>query len=588
MNMAHSPDETRDVTAPSLATPQSYLRTLLAARLAVVSFFMGLVVFFQSKYGDLAGESAASVTIVAAYLLSIIYAISLRFVKNSRTFVFIQLYLDLLLITSIIFCTGGVNSPFALLYILVIFASSILLSRMAVYIMATFSSVSYCMLLLLEYYKVFEPYYTFPPVYDVSEFEFVFMRGVINTAVFYLVAYLSGHMAKMLLSKDAQLIQQDKDFTLLKAFHENVLENMGSGFLAIDLSGKVLSSNPAATQILGIDSSDIINAETDTTLQLPRLARFFKHLHSMDGHTRQFDWVYTKKDGTEISLTMSVSKFIVGGKLHGAVAAFHDISNLKKMEKQVSEAERLASLGRVAAGIAHEIRNPLASLSGSIQMLRSDISSKLESSDKRLMDIIIREAERLNSIITEFLNFASKETMFLANVDLGNLISETLLLLKSNPEYREKLEIEENIENDLVAYVDHEKTRQIIWNLLINSADSMENGGTIYVEAVKASNPNDRRQAPRKWGKKTDAHMDHVRITIRDTGKGIEPEHIERIFEPFFTTKRTGTGLGLPIVHKIVKSHSGEINVTSTVGKGTAFTIWLPLGAPILLPAEDD
>lgn len=587
--MAQKNDKAGANVPSSIFVSQAYLRTLLAARLAVVSFFMGLVVFFQSQYGSFVGDSPAPIIIVAAYVLSVVYAVSLKFVKNGRVFVFIQLYLDLFLITAIIYCTGGVNSPFSFLYILVIFAVSILFSRLAVYLMATFSSAMYCLSLLLEYNNFLEPYYTFPPVYDATSFEFVFMRGVINMTVFYLVAYLSGHMANMLLSKETQLIQQSKDFTLLKAFHENVLENMGSGFLAIDLSGKILSHNPAASQDLGIAPLDLTNSDIEATLQLPRLSRFLKHLPSMDGHSRQFDWTYQRKDGVETFFTMSISKFIVEGQLRGAVAVFHDISGLKRMEKQVADAERLAALGRVAAGIAHEIRNPLASLSGSIQMLQGDISSKLDSSDKRLMDIIIREAERLNAIITEFLAFASRDTPFIEKADIGAIVTETLLLLKSHPEYKEKLKIEEKIESGLIASVDQQKIRQVIWNLLINAADSMENGGVLHVFAGQDSNPTDRRQTPRAFDDKpVHIEADHIKITVIDHGNGIEQKNLERIFEPFFTTKRTGTGLGLPIVHKIVKSHAGEIRVESTVGEGTTFDIWLPLEQLDSLPPTPD
>ncbi len=553
------------------------MKILLAARLAVVSFFMGLVVFFQARYGALEESAPALFTIVAAYTLSIFYTLSLKYIKNATRFVYIQIFFDLLLATSMIYCTGGLNSPFAFLYILVILAASILLNSRDIYLTTSAASLLYGLSLLLEFYGAFQPLRPFPLGNYAVTIDNVALKIIINVALFFIIAYLGGSLAHILRAKEQQLEKQSEDFTLLKAFHENVLENMGSGFIAVNLNRIILSHNPATETILGLESSEIKNSEIDKTLQLPRLKRFFSHIASMEGSSRHFNWTYKRKDRTTAHIAMDASKFVVEGGIQGVIIALHDVSSLKSMERQVADAKRLAAIGRVAAGIAHEIRNPLASLSGSIQMLNSDTGATLNESDRRLMDISMREAERLNKIITQFLSYASPAKLNPAETDIGGILVETLTLIKSDARIKKNIRFAKEIDEGLIAFIDQEQIRQVIWNLCLNAIDSMNDGGVLTIKANRDTNIFDRRQSPRKRINEKKTFGNFIKIIFSDTGSGIEKENLEKIFEPFFTTKHVGTGLGLSTVHKIVESHGGKITAKSTVGKGTEFTIWFPV-----------
>lgn len=553
------------------------VKVLLAARLAVISFFMGLVVFYKAREGHEISSLPALAPVAAAYFLTIIYAVSLRFVRDFPRFVNVQIFMDIVLISLVIYYTGGINSPFSFLYILVIIATAIFLNRRSTYASATAASAAYCLLLAIEYGGFLRPHHITPPVYNSSVGGFVFMTGVMRVTVFYLVAYLGGYLTSLLGKINQQLTKKSEDLLLLEAFHKNVVDNMGSGLLAMNMEGVILSHNPAAEKILGLPAAKISGNRAETALKLPGMNRFFRHLRDMDGASRDYDWTYRRGEKTAY-LHMTISKFVADGELKGAVAVLSDVTERKNMERRMADSERLAAIGRVAASIAHEIRNPLASLSGSIQMLKAEAGPSPDGLGERLMDIILRETERLNRTVTQFLGYASQPRLSLSRVNVSEILVETLLLLKSDPENGGKYTFVEDLEEDLCAVVDQERVKQITWNLLVNAMDAMKDGGTLTVRAARSNSPFDRRQKPReKTSQAGKGALDFVRIEVSDTGPGIKPEDLPRIFEPFYTTKKSGTGLGLSTVSKIVESHGGVITAESNPGKGSTFRIWLPM-----------
>ncbi len=552
------------------------IKILLTARLAIISFFMGTVAFYQAKYGKMGAPFPAMAPVGAAYLLTIAYAIFLKFVTNPLRFVNVQLTFDLVLVSWIVFCTGGLNSPFSFKYILIIIASAFFRGVSSTYVLATASSILYCGLVTLEYLGIIEPYYVFPPLSYSKNFFYVFMTALMNVTTFYFVAVMSVYLTRVIKKTDQQLIKKNEDFTALKAFHENVLKSMGLGFLAIDMDGSILSHNQAAERILRLDSSQIERQPVDKVLQAPQIKSFFSGLDREIDPARQFDSTFKSKDNTEICLSINISKFTASGQTQGIVAVFNDVTAIKKMESQMAHSERLAAIGRVAAGIAHEIRNPLASLSGSIQMLNSDLGYILTEQNAKLMDITMREADRLNRIITRFLNYTSMQELDQSVTDTGNLLTETATLLQSNPQYQSIICFDLQIEPDLEACIDQEQIRQVIWNLCVNAIEAMPDGGTLTVRSRKESPRRDKGDRPAGDPKYTNAD-EYVHITITDTGVGIDNASLEKIFEPFYTTKAGGTGLGLPMVHKIIDIHHGKVEATSSPGHGSTFSVWLPL-----------
>lgn len=249
------------------------------------------------------------------------------------------------------------------------------------------------------------------------------------------------------------------------------------------------------------------------------------------------------------------------GIIIGVEGVIRDITDRKKIEDQSRRSERLASIGELAASIAHEIRNPLGAISNSVCMLKQDLI--LNGDDKKLFEMVVEETERLNNIITNFLTFAHPAEYHFVKSDIFAIIDETLLLLQRDERFNEKIRIVKAYESNVPkVYLDQNWIRKVFWNLLVNSIDAMPRGGKIYIH-VRRSNVTDNEE---------------IEIVVADTGKGIPPEIMKKIFEPFFTTKKAkGTGLGLSIVHRIVDNHGGVVDVKSVQNKGTEFTIRLPV-----------
>jgi two-component system sensor histidine kinase PilS (NtrC family) len=276
-----------------------------------------------------------------------------------------------------------------------------------------------------------------------------------------------------------------------------------------------------------------------------------------EGHaTPRFESECLTPEGFRMRLGYGVSPlYSEGGETTGLVVTFQDLTDIRSMEETSRRQERLSAVGRVAAGIAHEIRNPLAAMRGSIQVLKSDIQ---DPSQAELMDIVLRESDRLNRIITDFLTYARPRKFSLVETDLREPLRETFALLRHSPEILDGHALEEDLpEEPLMAWADTEGVRQVFWNLSRNALKAMPDGGTLRAEMRQASD-------------------ERVRVTFTDTGRGMSPAQVERLFEPFSSSTTGGTGLGLSIVYQIIRDHGGTINVRSREGHGTTITIELP------------
>jgi two-component system sensor histidine kinase PilS (NtrC family) len=551
-----------------------YNRVLLAGRLAIISFCMGIVVYYQAVYGQLGDYIPALAPVAATYLLTIFYAIFLERGAGQRRFAYLQLFIDQILISWIVYSTGGLNSPFTFMYTLVIVVSVFFGPVSATYALAWFAAILFGLMVGAEHYRVIFPYHPFPLLADPRELYYALMSVMANTLAFFFVAFMGSHISALLSRTGRELAQKIEDFTMLKAFHENVLRIMGLGFLAVGLDRSVLSVNPAAERILRVRAAGMIKKPAEQVLQLDEAREFFGRMDGDGEDERHFHWVYKAPDGDDVYLSMALTRFAVGGKTQGAVAVFQDVTELKMMERSMADSERLAAIGKVAAIIAHEIRNPLASLSGSIQILSSDLSPILDDQSARLMKIMTREADRLNNIITDFLDYSSAPALSRGEAGLAELIGEVLTLVKTSPKLSPAVEIETRAEEGLRAFIDQERIKQVLWNIILNALDSMPEGGKLSIEAARRT---ERPKAPRSMAARRGAESGPwIRISVEDTGEGMTKEVSDNIFEPFFTTKPGGTGLGLPSAKKIMESHGGSLEVFSSPGKGSRFILWLP------------
>ena len=506
------------------------------------------------------------------YAVTILYAFLLRRVHDLRRFTFVQIVLDHFFIAGLVYFTGGKDSPFPIVFVFSIIGSSIIFYQRGAFVFASLSALLYGFLLLFQFHRWIHPIGQTSDVHDPGQ---MFYSLVLYMAAFYIVAFLSSIISEELKKKKRELIQKQDDYDQLETFNRNIIQSLDSGLLTIDLEGHINFLNRTAEKLLNLDADALLDVSLYDLF--PNIGEVIDQIgkKAIDPSTeyQRYETLFTIPDGQKIYLGFSISPLTaLDGSLMGHTLIFQDITKFKEMEEQMKRFDKMAAIGQLAAGMAHEIRNPLTSLSGSIQMLKSELV--LDHPGQRLMDIILRESERLNALVTDFLLFAHppKSNKSLWNLDM--IVNETLELFVNSSEYRNDIQIAHvPTPRDVRIMVDPNQMRQVLWNLLINAAQAMSKGGRLSIEIERRKNGLSATNLPRS---RPTQHRGWVKISVIDSGQGIPAEEKGKIFEPFYTTKDGGTGLGLSIVHKIIENHDGMIRVDSEVGRGSTFTIFLP------------
>lgn len=536
----------------------------MTGRVMLLFFLLVTLIFFQYRYHIYPiPVTYLYYVLLAVLLLTGIYRSFLHRVENLSLFAYVQISADILLVTFMVYLTGGIDSGLSILYHLSIISASIILYRRGGFLSASLSSILYGAMLDMQFYNV--PGFARSQNFTAMQ---VLYQVFLNIVSFYIVAFLSSFLSDRLRRTRQELREKSLDFEDLRSLQEHILRSVGSGILTMDLDGRVTSWNPAAEYITGYGIEEIRKKAQEVFGT--SIKSLFGHASEMQGRAYRFDSKITKKNRSTAFLGLSASLLKDDRNMvRGIILVFQDITRLMEMEEKVRRQERLATVGSLAAGIAHEIRNPLASLSGSIQLLQSELD--LKGDDKRLMDIVLRETDRLNSIIGDFLDYARPKTPHKEPVSLASVVEETVLLLRNSPDCREGIAIVQDVVPSLRLIADPQHLRQVLWNLALNACQSMRGGGTLTISANKAAPPS--------------GDPDWCEITVADTGQGIPREFLNKLFDPFFTTKADGTGLGLAIVYRIIEDHGGAIDVESEPGKGSLFRIRLPLEETTVLGA---
>ncbi len=514
------------------------LKALIAFRALFVSLLLGSAFIFKIDFFP--NPRALSFLIVSLYVLTIIYVLLIQRTKRMVLFAYSQLIFDVLAEIALIYITGGIESWFSFTLILTVLSSSIVLNQRAGYIVASMSCILYGTLLDLQFYGLI------PITYEETMLEKQFLYNIfIHTISLYVTAYLAGYLSSRLEETVVKLAEKDTNLRDLEIFNMKVIESLPSGLVTTDVEGKVLIFNRAAEKITGTAKDDIIGRTIEHALP-------FLKIPIMEGRREEVlnrDNYDKKIIGMHISILRDIS-----GRETGFICIFQDLTILKELEEEMKNKEKWAAIGELSANIAHEIRNPLASLRGSIEMLRE---GKIpEKHRDKLMGIAINETERLNTIVTDFLTYSRPKPLDIQNVDLNALLSDTLELLRNRAQDMGDIIVLQECEGALLVSLDPLKIRQVFWNLGINALEAIEKDGKLTVSTRET--------------------QDKVSIFFSDTGPGMSKDDLEKIFYPFHTTKERGTGLGLSIAHRIVEEHQGRIMVTSNPGSGTTFEIILP------------
>jgi two-component system sensor histidine kinase PilS (NtrC family) len=505
------------------------LAWLTLFRLATVTVLLGGTALTDFGWsGELAdGPGPLYVLIAATYVVSLGLAIWLRLRRALATLAYAQVAVDVAIAAAVVGLTGFGESFFAFLFSLAIVNGAILRWRRGALFGALLSVAVYLPLVTLAAARA-------PARLTL----FVHLSGFVATAA------LASYLAEQLRRTGEQLAEREIDLEALSALHEALVQSVASALLTVDREGRVTFLNRAGEAMTGLSLAAIRGAPAE---------RWFGAFrpHEARGET----WLESAR-GERLRVGYTVSPLVArDGTSLGEAIVFQDLTRLREMEVAVQRSERLADLGRVAAGLAHELRNPLASMTGSVELLRAGAAPDGE--DARLMDIVLREASRLEQLVAKFLQFSRPAPPRREAVDLGELARDTLAVFANDPAAA-RVQVEEAL-GAAPASCDPDQIRQVLWNLVLNAAQAIagaDRGGRVRVE--------------------TRGEAGGVAVlVVEDDGPGIAPADLQQLFTPFFTTKERGTGLGLPTVQRIVDAHGGSIAVESAPGEGTRFIVRL-------------
>ena len=538
---------------PKSQTLRSSLWGLNRARLltAVIVLAVGALLRITDAFPYAFGPFAMMVLGVAAAGLVLPLA-DRRGIRPDRIAWF-QFGLDALLITGIVTASGGPRSVFIPLYVVLVVGSCLVLSRAGGLVVAVICSLLYVLPVLGR---------TILPVLDIGipgenttvEILTVFM----NAGVLLVVAVLAGALAAQYHELHQDMEDQRKHLSDLQAFRDLIFESVGSGLVAVDPAGRVTAFNRAAESITGIRAAEAVDQPWEAIFgRGVNLEEVRRAVSEGTEPAPRYEFPLRRRDGLEVPVGISFRSLRSGtGDVAGLIGVCQDLSSIKLMEQRVRQADRLAAVGRLSANMAHEIRNPLASISGAVEALARDLPP--DHTRGQLVEIVLRESARLNQIVGDFLEYARPAPMVPLEINMAEILDEVLLLIEHRS-LPASLKVVREYGDTLPPRADPQRLRQAVWNLCLNAVQAMPEGGELRVSA---------RSLRERGGR--------LQMCIADTGQGISDSDLPHIFEPFFSTKPEGSGIGLALVYRVVEEHGGSIEVRSRVGDGTTFILILP------------
>jgi two-component system, NtrC family, sensor histidine kinase PilS len=544
-------------------TIRGKLLWLIAIRAVALTIVLGSAILVQIQAPGTFPVDPFFFLIGLTYALTALYAMTARLAERHRWLIDLQLAGDALTVSAIVHLTGGVASYFSSLYALPVIAASITQYWRGGMLIAFLSGLLYGAIVVAQYASPLGPSAVgaLPPVRLA-----LFTLGL-NLFGLFAVAVLTGYLAEGQRRADARLQRASSRIADLQAFNQHIIDSLPSGLATVDADGRLLSFNRAAQAITGLKLDDALGRDAADVLQFPREVLDDMHARAGTGGRYRADIGFQRPDGGQIELGFSTAPFVTPAGLSGYLVTFQDVTQSKRHEREARVQQRLAAVGEMAAGIAHEIRNPLASMSGSIQVLRQELP--LSEEQAQLMDIVLRESERLNDTIRSFLAYARPQSREASRHDLRGVLTDTATLLRNSVELAEDHEVVVDAPEEPVWYfADENQIRQIVWNLATNGLRAMPEGGRLRLSVAPEPKPG--------------ATEPGAVVRVEDQGVGIPAAELDRIFQPFRGAFSRGTGLGLAIVHRIVTDYGGAIDVRSQPGSGTTVEVHLPGRAPAL------
>jgi len=533
----------------------------LPLRLLTFCLISGIAVVWLKLPSYLQAPFLAYCLTTLAMLISLLFRRRYDIAFVCRFLIALQFAVEIVIEAGIVYTTGSLYSPFSALYLLSIVSAAMVYRLVGTLLVASLVSITYAGVAWLNAYLMVPGDNTLPipggGLFTADDI--LFYSTFLHILIFYLVAFIAGYLAQRLRSKDMELHSASAELKKARLETGDILWHLNCGLITIDTRGEIVFFNRTAETILGVKEREVAGQNCRRAMG-NRLAPLADNL--MSGLTssqwqNRFEIDIVNEEGETVPIGISISL------LHdenfgrrGVIAIFQDLTDSRRLEEKMRRADRMAAIGELSACIAHEIRNPLASISGSVEVLRNEL--KVDGENDQLMSLIVKETSRLNNILSDFLLYARIGRSHFQKVEVNRVLSDVIELIRRHPSYHEGIKIEMYTGNHL-AYIsgDEDQMRQLVLNLGVNACEALSGReGTISFEI----NPNRDREG-----------KDRVELIVRDDGPGIAPDLMEKICLPFYSTRKGGTGLGLAIVSRLTEALDGHLDIVSSPGKGCAF-----------------
>jgi two-component system sensor histidine kinase PilS (NtrC family) len=542
------------------------VRAVIVGRMAL----MTLATVMAAAFSDRIGEPAQYVPLAFLVALSAGLASAYHRAAKSgaalRSLLAMQLIVDVAVVSYLLLFTGGASSPFVPLYLLAPLLGGVFLEVRGGMLLAVAAAAAYAVLFATERGGML------PPVaYGLTERlsdSALRLRLILYMPLLFTVGAIGGALGRTLREGRRALDEARAELSRALFDTETILENLSSGLATVDAQGIVRHWNRAAGEILGRSGGDVRGRHYKAALGegLEEFTTRLRETLATGVPAARHEARVRTTAGREVPLGISTSVLIdASGERRGVIALFQDLSDVKALEDRIRRGETLAAIGALSAGIAHEIRNCLNPITGSVEVLQREL--KVKGENARLLELIVRESERLDNFILELLDYARERPLKTERVDLASLTRETADLARRHPSGGDAKSVSVEAPSESIwVQVDFEQTKQVLLNLLINALEAIEGTGAVTVRVLPADVP----------GSGARSRAGFAMVEVRDSGAGIRSEDLHQVFDPFWSTKVGGTGLGLAIVNRIVERHGGSVEIESRVGVGTTLRLWLP------------